>query len=181
MPAGEAVQTATIGWDGALGAFEACGTRQSAALAVVRIDGAAWVMHDADYRRLYEASEDLRTEVHKHVEILLAEARQFAACNALHSVEARLSRLILEALERSRADDVLPATQETLAEMLGVQRTTVTAAVAQLQAAGAVRSTRGQLEVLDRATLEKTACSCREMIRAARADIRASDENACDE
>jgi len=181
MPAGDAVQTATVGWDGALGVFEACGTRQSAFLAEVEIEGLAWAMSADDYRRMYAESEDLRTAVHKYVEILLTEARQFVACNALHSVEARLSRSILEALERSRDGRVLPATQETLAQMLGVQRTTVTAAIAQLQAAGAVRSARGVLEVTDPAALERAACCCRDTLRMARAEIYDSDENVCDD
>lgn len=181
MPKGDAVQTAMIGWDGALGVFEACGTRVSAFLAEVQVEGPAWVMSADDYRRMYEASEALRTAVHKYVEILLTEARQFVACNALHSVEARLSRSLLEALERSRDGRALPVTQEALAEMLGVQRTTVTAAVAQLQAGGGIRSARGLIEVVDPETLEGTACVCREVLQAARAEIYGSARKACDE
>jgi CRP-like cAMP-binding protein len=181
MPAGDAVQTATVGWDGALGVFEACGTRQSAFQAEVQVEGPAWAMAADDYRRMYEASEALRTAVHKYVEILLTEARQFVACNALHSVEARLSRSVLEALERSRDGRALPATQEVLAQMLGVQRTTVTAAISQLQAAGAVRSSRGVIEVVDEAALEAAACCCRETLRDARAEIYAADDKVCDD
>lgn len=180
MPAGDAVQTGMIGWDGALGVFEACGSRQSACLAEVQVDGAAVIMAADDYRRLYEASEPLREAVHKYIEILLVEARQFVACNALHSVEARLSRSVLEALDRSRDGRTLPVTQEALAEMLGVQRTTITAAVSQLQAQGALRSSRGVLEVLDRAALERAACSCREAVRLARSEVYRSDEPVCD-
>jgi CRP-like cAMP-binding protein len=181
MPAGETVQTAMIGWEGALGAFEACGTRQSAFLAEVKVAGAAWAMKDDDYRRLYEACEPLRAAMHKYVEILLTEARQFVACNALHSVESRLSRSVLEALERACDGRLLPLTQETLAEMLGVQRTTVTAAMAQLQGSGAVRASRGVLEVLDPNLLERAACSCRDALRMARAEIYDSNKAVCGE
>ena len=179
-PAGDAVQTAMVGWDGALGVFEACGTRRSAFLAEVMVAGSAWLIGADDYRALYAASELLRTAVHKYVEILLAEARQFVACNALHGVEARLSRSVLEASERSRDGRTLPLTQESLAQMLGVQRTTVTAAVAQLQTAGALRSSRGVVTVLDPDALERTACCCRQLIRRARAEIYAADERVCD-
>jgi CRP-like cAMP-binding protein len=180
MPAGDTVQTAMVGWDGALGVFEACGSRRSAFLAEVQVAGDAYRMAADDYRRMYEASADLRTAVHKYVEILLTEARQFVACNALHSVEARLCRSVLEALERSRDGRVLPATQEVLAEMLGVQRTTVTAAVSNLQATGALRAHRGQLEVLDQDRLEQAACCCREALRAARADVYSARAPVCD-
>ena len=181
MPGGDTVQTAMVGWDGALGVFEACGSRQSAFRAEVQVDGPAWALPADEYRRMYEASEGLRVAVHKYVEILLAEARQFVACNALHSVEARLSRSVLEALERSRQGARLPVTQEVLAEMLGVQRTTVTAAVAQLQASGALRSSRGVLEVVDHGALEAAACCCRDVVRQARAEICRADETVCDE
>jgi len=181
MPAGDTVQTSLIGWDGALGVFEACGTRQSAFLAEVQVGGPAWVLGDDDYRRMYEACASLRAAVHKYVEILLTEARQFVACNALHSVEARLCRSVLEALDRSRDGRLLPVPQEALAEMLGVQRTTVNAAIAQLQAAGAVRTGRGVIEVLDPQALEHAACCCRETLRLARAEIYASDEKVCDD
>lgn len=180
MPAGDAVQTAMVGWDGALGVFEACGSRQSAFRAEVQVAGSAWCMTAEDYRALFEASAALREAVHKYVEILLTEARQFVACNALHGVEARLCRSVLEALERSRDGRVLPITQETLAEMLGVQRTTVSAVVAHLQSAGAVRSSRGQLEVLDTEALERAACCCRETIQMARAEIYRADDKVCD-
>ena len=181
LPGGDVVQTAMIGWDGALGVFEACGTRSSAFLAEVQVAGAAWLMNADDYRRLYETCEALRAAVHKYVELLLTEARQFVACNALHSVEARLCRSVLEALDRSHDGRHLPVTQEALAEMLGVQRTTVTAALAQLQAAGAVRGSRGVLEVIDREALERAACCCRDTLRMARAEIYASDHRVCDE
>lgn len=180
LPAGEAVQTTVIGWDGALGAFEACGTRQSALQAEVLVDGEAWVMTAEDYRRMYNASEALQIAVHKYVEILLTEARQFVACNALHTVEARLCRTILEALERSSDGLTLPATQETLAQMLGVQRTTVTATISALQAGGALRTARGQIQVLEPRAVEAAACACRQALQSARAQIYAAADTTCD-
>lgn len=180
-PAGEAVQTALIGWDGALGVFEACGSRLSRSLAEVLVEGTALAMAADDYRRMFDASEGLRAAVHKHVELLLAESRQDVACNALHTVEARLSRWVLEALERSQDGRVLPVTQEALAQMLGVQRTTVTAAMSGLQARSVLRTARGVVQVLDRAALEKDACGCRGTVLAARAEIYAADDEAvCD-
>lgn len=179
-PAGDAVQTAMVGWDGALGVFEACGTRRSLALAEVVVGGAALVMTAEDYRRMFDASEGLRVAVHKHIELLLTESRQDVACNALHTVEARVSRWVLEALERGRHGDVLPVTQEALAQMLGVQRTTVTAAMAGLQARGALRTARGVISVINEAALERDACCCRETVQSARREIFASDDEVCD-
>lgn len=179
-PAGDAVQTALIGWDGALGVFEACGTRRSLCMAEVLVQGVALAMAADDYRAMFEASEALRVAVHKHVELLLAESRQDVACNALHTVDARLSRWVLEALERSQDGRVLPVTQEALAQMLGVQRTTITTAMAGLQARGVLRTTRGAVQVLDAKALERDACCCRETIQAAKREIYTADDQVCD-
>ena len=179
-PSGEAVQTAMVGWDGALGVFEACGSRKSAFLAEVQIPGSAWRMNARAYRDLFGASDALRTHVHKYIELLLTEARQHVACNALHSVESRLSRSILEALERSRDGRVLPVTKDVLAEMIGVQRTTASSSVAGLERAGVLKNSRGAIEVCDKAALEQAACSCREAIQAARREIYGAGEEVCE-
>ncbi|HEY9219884.1 MAG TPA: Crp/Fnr family transcriptional regulator [Phenylobacterium sp.] len=180
MPGGDSVQTAMVGWDGAFGVFEACGTRRSGFHAEVQVSGTAWKLPADEYRRLFHTSDGLRIGVHKYIEVLLTESRQHVACNALHNVQARLSRSILEALERSRDGRVLPVTQEAVAQMLGVQRTTVTAAMADLQAKSILRSVRGAIEVLDAAALERDACCCRETIQVARREVYESDEEVCD-
>jgi CRP-like cAMP-binding protein len=179
-PAGDTVQTGMIGADGAVGVFEACGSRRSTAFAGVQVPGAGFRLSADDYRRLFTASPGLQTAVHKFVEVLLAEARQFVACNALHSVEARFCRSVLEAADRTGVGTSIPLKQETLAEMLGVQRTTVTAVVSQLQAKGAIRTWRGGFDVLDRGALERNACSCRENLLSAQAEIYGSDEEVCE-
>jgi CRP-like cAMP-binding protein len=178
--AGEAVESANIGQEGALGVFEACGSRMSFSRAVVQIPGAAWRMRAQSYRDMFGACADLRTEVHKYVELLLAQARQFVLCNAIHPVERRLSRFLLDALDQSGVDGQLPFTQETLAQVLGVQRTTVAACASVLQRAGLIRSGRGAIEVLDREGLERTACSCRPTLGYIRSELAASALDACE-
>lgn len=179
LPSGDDIETAMVGWDGALGVFEACGSRRSTCRAQVHVAGRAWRMGAEDYHRLFERSPRLREQVHKYVELLLMEARQFVACTAMHPVEARLARSILEALDRSGKEERLPMTQEELAQALGVQRTTISATIAQLQAAGAVQSRRGLIEVLDREALEGRACCCWRMIAHARREILGSPEPVC--
>jgi CRP-like cAMP-binding protein len=179
-PDGESVLTAMIGRDGALGAFAACGSRKSLSKAVVQIAGKSWCLPANTYREMFVDSEALRTSIHKHVEFVLAEARQFATCNALHSTEARLCRAILQVRERSVSGDVLPLTQATFAQMLGVQRTTITMSVNALQADKLIRVRRGGLELLNLKGLEKNACACRDAIKFAADEIRASRERACE-
>jgi CRP-like cAMP-binding protein len=179
-PDGDSALTAMLGRDSALGAFAACGSRKSLSKAIVQIPGKSWCVTANAYRDMFVESEALRTAVHKHVEFVLAEARQFATCNALHSAEARLCRAILQARERSLAGSVLPLTQATFAQMLGVQRTTVTMSINALQEGKLVRARRGGLELLDLAGLKKNACTCHDAIKFAAEEIRTSPERTCE-
>jgi len=97
-------------------------------------------------------------------EALMAQTLQTVACNAVHSVEARCCRWILSTHDRLDQDE-LPLTQEFLAEMLGVQRSTVSTVIRTLQAAGLIRQGRGAITVVDRAGLERVACECYGKIR----------------
>ena len=93
-------------------------------------------------------SEKLISKVMRHEQTLFAQAQQSTACMANHEVEARLCRWLLRARDLSGSDH-LPFTQEFLAEMLVVRRTSVTTVAHKLQEAGMVRSTRGRIEILD--------------------------------
>lgn len=178
--AGDSVATALLGYDGAMGVFEACGSRVGFARGIVHVPGRVWRMRAGVYRELYDTSAALRTAVHKHIEMLLAESRQFVACNAIHPVEARLSRSLLDALDKCDADATLPLTQESLAQMLGVQRTTIAVCVSALQKQGLLRSSRGAIEVVDRPSLENACCPCRQALVYLRQEIYSSRPESCD-
>ena len=95
----------------------------------------------------------------RYADALLAQMMQSVACNALHSVEERCCRWLLATHDRA-GDQIIQLTQEALAEMLGVQRTTVTAVIQNLEAKGLLRRQRGRVEVIDRRGLERAACEC---------------------
>jgi Mn-dependent DtxR family transcriptional regulator len=86
------------------------------------------------------------------------------SCNAVHPVEARCCRWILNMHDRADGD-ALPLTHEFLAEMLGVQRSSVSIVTRTLQTAGLIQQSRGSITVTDRAGLEETACECYGKIR----------------
>lgn len=177
---GEGMDSAVVGREGAIGVFEACGSRQFFAEAVVQVAGEAATMSAADYRDLFGASAQIRNAVHRYVEQLMSETRQSVVCSALHDLEGRLARIILDSLDRSGTDDVLSLTQETLARMLGSQRSTIAALLSRLQRAGTLRTRRGEIELEDRAALERLACTCRTTMRDARRAIWASSSAACE-
>ena len=178
---GEAVESAIVGREGSIGAFEACGSRRFLAEAVVQIPGKAARMSAAAYRDLFEASPGLRTAIHRYVEQLMGETRQFVVCNSLHAVEGRLARIVLEALDKSALDHKLPLTHQALARMLGAQRTTVALIISKLQRDGVLSGTRGMIHVEDEAALEAHACSCRPALAFTRRQIDASHEPSCEE
>jgi len=97
-------------------------------------------------------------------EALLAQVQQTAACNALHPMECRLARWLLQTQDRIDSD-VLPLTQEFLSQMLGVNRTTVTLVARQLERVGLIQNRRGRVIVLDRQGLEEVACECYALVR----------------
>ena len=93
----------------------------------------------------------------RYGEMLLMQVQQTAACNALHDVEARLSRWLLQARDRLESNTV-GLTHEFLSQMLGVRRTTATVVAHMLQQAGLIRYHRGKIEIVDRRGLEARAC-----------------------
>jgi CRP-like cAMP-binding protein len=167
---GQSVEVAMIGRDGVVGACEALGDGTSLTDAIVLFPGAASAIELADFRIVAAQSPALRGLVARHGEALLAQAQQTAACNAVHSVEARLSRWLLRArdLHDGRA---LPLTQELLAQMIGVRRNAISIVAHALQEAGIISYSRGQIEIVDLEALRQTSCECHAAIRARQAQL----------
>jgi CRP-like cAMP-binding protein len=135
---GDAIETATIGYEGAVGAFAGFGPRRAHTRAVVQVRGSSSRIAASRFRKVAEESDAVCNLLVRHGEMLLIQVQQIAACNALHSVEARLSRWLLQARDRVDAD-ALKLTHEFLSQMLGVRRTTVTVVANMLLQAGLIR------------------------------------------
>jgi CRP-like cAMP-binding protein len=164
MESGAAIESATIGREGALGLMSAVSPRQSLSRAIVQVSGRARRISAPNLHRAWEQSAQIRDLVDRHNEALFAHAIHSVACNALHSVEARFCRWLLSCHDRIDSNTV-SLTQEFLADMLGVQRTTVTVVARALQAAGLIRYRRGVVDILDRPGLEAIACECYGAVR----------------
>jgi CRP-like cAMP-binding protein len=164
MESGSAIESATIGREGALGLMAAVSPRQSLSRAIVQVAGRARRISAPHLHRAWEQSAQIRDLVDRHNEALFAHVIHSVACNALHSVEARFCRWLLSCHDRIDSNTV-SLTQEFLADMLGVQRTTVTVVARALQAAGLIRYRRGVVDILDRPGLEAIACECYGAVR----------------
>ncbi|WP_407179270.1 Crp/Fnr family transcriptional regulator [Bradyrhizobium sp. STM 3562] len=159
MPDGQAVATTLMGREGALASLSALGPSRSSVTAVARVAGTASLISAATFRVAYARSAAIRYVVQVHARALLLQLQHVAACNALHRVDRRMARWLLQLHDRI-PDDVLPLTQETLAQLLGVRRPTVTLIVSKLRAARAISSDRRGFVEIDRARLESAACEC---------------------
>ena len=159
MQGGEVVDTATVGREGAIGAFGGLGPWNAFTRAVVRLPGAAAVISVSHFQAAVGQSDRIRNMILRYKEALLAQVQQTAACNALHELEARLARWLLQTLDRTE-DPKLPLTQEFISQMLAVRRSTVTVVAGKLQQDGLIRYHRGRIEIVDRLKLEEAACEC---------------------
>ncbi len=164
MENGAAIESATIGREGAVGLMAAVAPRQSLSRVLVQASGAATRVAAGALHDVWSRSPALRDLTDRHNEALFGHTIQSVACNALHAVEARFCRWLLSCHDRIDSNTV-NLTQEFLADMLGVQRTTVTAVAGALQAKGLIRYRRGVVDILDRAGLEAAACECYGTVR----------------
>ena len=154
-----------VGRDSVFGAAAALDGGISLTDAVVLLPGTASILDVADFRAAADRSAAFRTLLARHEQALFAQAQQSAACNASHSVEARLSRWLLRARDLCDSES-LPLTQEFLAQMIGVQRNAVSIVANALQQAGIIRYSRGHIEITNLEGLRETSCECYQAVKA---------------
>jgi CRP-like cAMP-binding protein len=165
LAGGQTVEAAMVGRDSVFGAGAALDGAVAMNDAVVQLPGAASVLDLASLRKAAEQSLPFRTTLIRHEQALFAQAQQSAACNASHTVETRLSRWLLRARDLSHSD-TLALTQEFLAQMLGVQRTSVSAVANALQHAGMIRYRRGRIDIVDLDAVREGSCECYQTVKA---------------
>jgi CRP-like cAMP-binding protein len=158
------VETSSTGREGAVGLQCGLGPRLSFTRATVQIPGKFSAISAARFEHAVSRNGALRDLIMRYTETLWAEAQQNAACNAIHDGSSRLCRWLLQCADRTGSEQLL-LTQEFLAEMLGVRRTTVTLLAQELQKRGVVRYSRGRITILDRPGLEACACECYDAVK----------------
>jgi len=163
MRDGKAIETATVGREGVVGAMAGLGLYQSLVRVMVQLPLQTSKIAAAPFRKAVTASEALRDACVRYNEVMLTQARITAACNALHQIEERFCRWLLQSADRA-ASNTVALTQELLAEMLGVRRTSVTDVARKMQDKGVVTYSRGVITILDRKALERLSCECYESL-----------------
>ncbi|MBI3705166.1 MAG: Crp/Fnr family transcriptional regulator [Rhizobiales bacterium] len=164
LSTGEMIEAAMVGRDGIVNGLAALGQPISLCRAVVQMGGASSVLDLDRLRQIVEQSSAIRTALVRYAQFLLSQTQQSAACNAAHSVEARLSRWLLRAHDLN-GSHTQQFTQEFLAEMLGVRRTSVSLVASTLQQAGLIKYRRGLIQITDLEGLQAASCECHEAVR----------------
>ena len=155
---GGAIETGMIGNDGEFGATQALDHKVSLNHVVMQIAGVASVISSD---RIHEIANDLpafRGLLVKYEQFFLSQVQQTAACNAVHDVQARTCKWLLRMHDLVGVD--LELTQEFLAQMMGVRRTSVTQVAGHLQKAGMITYSRGRIHIVDLEQVRAWACEC---------------------
>ena len=156
---GESVEVGVIGREGFSGLPALLDQPQMSHSVIIQGSGTGLRIRSSIIRDEFMKGGELRDLVHKFAYLQLVQVTQSVLCNRMHEVEGRLSRWLLTSADRMESEE-LNLTQEFLAQMLGVQRSTVTVAASALQRAGLIGYSRGKIHILDRHNLAKAACEC---------------------
>ncbi len=156
---GKAIEVATVGREGVVGAMAGLGVHISHVRVVVQLEAEVTKIPAIRFRKATKDNRALRDLCVGYNEILLCQARISAACNAVHLIEARFCRWLLQTADTA-GSNTINLTQQFLAEMLGVRRTSVTEVARKVQDTGAIHYSRGEIQIIDRGILERMSCEC---------------------
>ena len=162
---GSIIEMATIGREGCTGVQAAFGAKNSSSRFLVQVPGDAAKMSRTAFTRAMGSMPSFRNLMYAYVQAFLEQVMVSVACNGAHSLRQRLARWLLMMRDRCD-DDALQITQSLLAEMLGVQRPSITNAARELEHAGLIARGRRQVTILDRPGLVRASCECYQLVRA---------------
>src|SRR4030095_13003156 len=146
---GSIIEMATIGREGCTGVQAVLGAKHSSVRLLVQIPGRAARISRRAFARAMDSMPSFRSIMYAYLHAFLEQVLVSVACNGAHSLQKRLARWLLMMRDRGD-DDALRITQSLLAEMLGVQRPTITNAARELERAGLLERDRKQVTILDR-------------------------------
>ena len=162
---GENVQIAMIGRDSILGTFAGLGDPMALNSAVVLVPGVASTLEVDRLRAAADQSMTFRATLVRHGLAIYAQVQQTAGCNAAHTVDSRLARCLLQTRDLSGSDKLV-LTQESMAQMIGARRNSVSLVANTLQQANFIHYSRGHIEITDPDGLTKTSCECYATVKA---------------
>ena len=166
-----------MGPEGAIGLLEALGSGMASVQAHVTLPGVTWRISLTAFEALMLDMPVFTRAVARHLETVIDNLQQGLVCHAVHGLDQRLSRCLLDRSDRLGGAADVPATHACLASGLGVQRTSISESMQRLQAKGLVATKRGVVTLLDPPGLEHRSCVCRKILgkRQAASDAAAGE------
>lgn len=161
---GDRIEVAMVGSGGAIGGGVVFGATHRLCTSFAQLPGRAWLMKSADAVEIANDSLEFRNLLYMQERYIQAQAQQTAACNAKHTIMRRLCSWLLRAQDAIGSGELL-LTQEHLAQMLGVQRASVSMFASQLQEQGVIQYRRGRMHIANSAGLAEHACECHAALR----------------
>jgi CRP-like cAMP-binding protein len=166
LEGGQTIEFGIIGRESVVGGSAALAAEADANYqAIVQVPGQGYSLDVERARLLAQEHKEFRALITRHEQLILAQAHQSSACNAVHDIEQRFSRWLLRVRDVVGSDS-FRLTQELMAEMLGVRRTSVTAVAQKIQQAGVITYTRGHITIENLEGLQSCACECHRTIKA---------------
>lgn len=160
---GDAIATASVGSEGAIGTIAGTGFARAFTRAMVQASGVASQIAVSHFRRAVSKSEAINDLLTRYHMALMCQVQQTSLCNSVHDATSRLSRLLLVLSEQGK-DDTISFSQQRLAEMLGLRRSSVTLAAQALQSRRFISYRRGRIEIVNREGLKVAACECYDVV-----------------
>jgi CRP-like cAMP-binding protein len=156
---GQFIEAGMFGRNGVIGGGAALDGRMALNRAIAQVESSGLVIESGLLGRCASESESLRMALMRHEQVIYAHTQQIVACNAVHHLEERLGRWLLQTRDLIRSE-TLPLTQEFLSQMLGVQRSSLTLIARKLQESGLISYRRGHIQILDVEALRDASCEC---------------------
>jgi CRP-like cAMP-binding protein len=163
MPGGIAVEVATVGREGMTGVGLLLESPTARGRAFVQVAGAALHISAATFQAALQLPSFAR-RMRQYAMAYIDQIATTAACHAVHEVQQQCARWFLMTSSSTQKDE-FKLTQQFVAEMLGVRRSTVSIAAGSLQSAGLIKYSRGVVRILDRTGLERASCECFESVQ----------------
>ena len=161
---GSITEMATIGREGCTGVQAVFGAKASSCRFFVQVSGSAMKMSRATFMRSMRSMPAFGRLASGYVQAFIEQLMVSVACNGAHSLKQRLARWLLMMRDRSD-DDTLYISQRLLAEMLGVERPSITNVARDLERAGLINRGRERITILDRGGLMAASCECYQLVR----------------
>jgi|SRR5687767_2210518 len=161
---GRSIEAGFIGYEGMVGLSVVLGNKEMPYDALVQAPTTGFAVNASIVRSLFDKGRVFHDSVLRFAYVILKQMSQTCVCNHFHTIEARLCRWLTVMCERSGERQVR-VTQEFLAHMLGVQRTSIGLVANSMQQSGSIRYARGRVEIVDLERLRASACDCYRIVQ----------------